>query len=445
MQVVIIGNGIAGVTTARYIRKTNVKAEITIVSSETDHFFSRTALMYIYMGHMRFQETKPYEDWFWAKNNISLKKAHVTFVNFSKQEIVLNSKESLPYDKLVIATGSKPNMFNWPGQDLTGAHGLYHKQDLEALEGRTPFIKHAAIVGGGLIGVELAEMLLSRGKSVSFIIREKLFWPKVLPKQDALMIQEHMVNDHHVDLQLNKNLGEIIGDAENGVKAIKLEENEEIIPCEFVGLTAGVSPNVAFLKDTDLAIDKGVLVNEFLETNLANVYAVGDCAQLQEPREGRRSIEAVWYVGRMMGECLGKTIGGKKTPYKPGPWFNSAKFFDIEYQTYGIVNAEASENEERFFWKHPHKNIALHVAFRKTDDVLLGVNVYGYRLRHELLDKLLRKRATVDEFMQKLPQANFDPELYRKNEKEIIEAFNKQFSKTIKPTKTSWFSKLKSA
>ena len=163
-HIVIIGNGISGVTAARHIRKNSDK-EITIVSAETDYFFSRTALMYVYMGHMKFEHTQPYEPWFWKKNRINLKKGTVSKVHSNTNKIEFSDGQELSFDKLIIATGSKPNKFGWPGQDLNGVMGMYHKQDLDNLEKYAPnnqICKRAVIVGGGLIGVELAEMLHSR-------------------------------------------------------------------------------------------------------------------------------------------------------------------------------------------------------------------------------------------------------------------------------------------
>ena len=132
-HIVIIGNGIAGVTAARHIRKLSDK-KITIVSGENPYFFSRTALMYVYMGHLKFQHTQPYEDWFWKKNKLNLKQGFVTSIDTDKKNLIFDDASTLKYDKLILATGSKPNKFGWPGQDLEGVMGMYHKQDLERLE-----------------------------------------------------------------------------------------------------------------------------------------------------------------------------------------------------------------------------------------------------------------------------------------------------------------------
>mgnify|MGYP000164776679 CR=1 FL=1 len=110
MHIVIIGNGIAGITAARHIRKLS-DHQITIISGETDHFFSRTALMYIYMGHMRFEDTKPYEDWFWEKNRINLVRGYVEKVNTEGRQLEFDDGKKMSYDKLVLACGSKSNKF----------------------------------------------------------------------------------------------------------------------------------------------------------------------------------------------------------------------------------------------------------------------------------------------------------------------------------------------
>jgi len=210
-HVVIIGNGISGVTAARHIRKLSDK-RITIISAETDHFFSRTALMYIYMGHMKYEHTKPYEDWFWKKNRIELKRAFVEKVVHKNKELHLSGGEVMTYDKLILGVGSKSNKFGWPGQDLKGVQGLYSYQDLESLEKNAPnnkTCKRAVIVGGGLIGIELAEMLHTRNIPVTFLVRESSFWNGILPEGESEMINRHIKN-HHIDLRLGVNLKEIL-------------------------------------------------------------------------------------------------------------------------------------------------------------------------------------------------------------------------------------------
>ncbi len=436
---VIIGNGISGVTTARHLRKRS-NDPITIISGESDHFYSRTALMYIFMGHMRYKDTKPYEDSFWKKNKINLRKDWVTKIDFENQLVHFHQGNPMKYDKLVLATGSKPNKFGWTGQESLGVQGLYSLQDLESMEAAMKRgVKKAVIVGGGLIGVEMAEMLQSRGVEVCFLVRESRFWGNVLPREEAEMIGHHMVKDHHVDLRLEKNLDSIQADEEGWVKSVKIKETGEIIECDFLGLTPGVSPNIDFLKDSGLDLDRGIMVNEYLETNKENVYALGDCAQfLRPPGKNRRNIEQVWYTGRMMGECLGKTLSGNKTPYKPGVWFNSAKFFDIEYQTYGWVFPRQEEDQTTFFWKHPKKDIALRLVFKTQSNQLLGVNAFGIRLRHQLLDEILSSKGSAREFLRYFKDYVFDPEFFTNHGREIVKEYNQEFEDFVELKSKSW-------
>lgn len=421
MHIVIIGNGISGITAARHIRK-NSDHRITVISKESEYFFSRTALMYVYMGHMKFENIKPYEDWFWKKNRIDLLFDIAESISTAEKLVYLKSGSTVLYDKLIIASGSQPNKFGWPGQDLKGVQGLYSKQDLENMELFTKDIHRAVIVGGGLIGVEMAEMLASRNIPVTFLVREKNFWDGVLPKEEAIMIGKH-IREHHIDLRTETNLVEILPDENGRVKAVTTDKGETV-SCQFAGITVGVSPVIDFLNGSGIESKRGVLVNEFLETNVPDVYAIGDCAEFRMPLQNRKPVEQVWYTGRMMGETVAKTICLQRTAYKPGIWFNSAKFFDVEYQTYGWVFPTLKENEQTFYWEHPKEKICLRINFHQQSHAVNGVNVFGIRLRHELFDRWISEKKTVEYVLEHLPEANFDPEFYRQYEAQIIHKFN---------------------
>lgn len=449
-KIVIIGNGIAGVTCARHIRKKDGQAEILIISGETDHFFSRTALMYIYMGHMKYEHTKPYEDWFWEKNRIALKKAWVTQVEFDKKELLLAEGERIPYDTLILATGSKPNTFGWPGQDLEGVQGLYSMQDLEKMEQHTPAIRRAVVVGGGLIGIEMAEMFRSRDIPVTFLVRESNFWDNVLPKEEAQLISNH-IRIHHIDLRLEIELEEILPDDSGKVRAVKTKSGEEI-SCEFVGLTVGVKPNIDFLNRNNerlsqsgkntLKLNRGIVVDLYFKTNIPGVYAIGDCAEFEEaPAPDRKNIEQVWYTGRMHGETLAHNLtNSAPVPYLPGIWFNSAKFMDIEYQTYGQVPPTLEPGMDTFYWEKDRS--ALRFVYDTSSQKLLGVNSFAWRLRHPFFDKAISEGWTMDTVMGQLDKASFNPEFFEHHIEGVLAAYRQKTGRSISIKKPSFFHRL---
>ena len=432
MKVVIIGNGISGITAARYLRKIS-DHEITVISAESDHFFSRTALMYIYMGHMRYEDTKPYEDWFWEKNRIELLNDFVSKVDFSKKQLRLKAKGTMAYDKLVIATGSASNKFGWPGQDLPGVHGLYNLQDLEAMEKCTDGLKRAVVVGGGLIGIEMVEMFLSRSIPVTFLVREPSFWNMVLPPEESQMINRH-IKEHHVDLRLGDEIVEILEGDDGRCRAVSTKSGDEI-ECQFVGLTVGVHPNIAFVRDTELEVEKGIMVNDYLETNIPDVYAIGDCAQIREPMPGRRPIEAIWYTGRQMGMTVAGNICGKKVAYEPRLWFNSAKFFDIEYQIYGDIKAQIPEEHSSIYWESSDGKKAVRINYHSASKAVVGFHLMGIRYRHEICEKWMLDETNIEKVLQDISLANFDPEFYKQYHDQVVSTYNQQTGQQLKTKK----------
>lgn len=422
-RVVIIGNGIAGITAARHIRKRS-DDEIIVVSAESDYFFSRTALMYVYMGHMTFEETKPYEDRFWDRNRIQRLRARVEVIEPGRKRLRLAGGRTLAYDVLVIASGSCSNRFGWPGQDLPGVQGLYSIQDLEAMQRDTANIDRAVVVGGGLIGVEAAEMLASRGIGVTFLVREAAWMDFAFSAEESAMIGCHIVK-HGIDLRLSTELERILPGVDGRACAVVTRSGEELA-CAFVALTVGVHPNIDFVAGSGVACDRGILVDERLQTSLDSVYAIGDCAQVRDPRPGRSAVEPVWYTGRAMGQTVARTICGRPTAYDPGIWFNSAKFLDLEWQVYGKVSPEPPDGEAGLYWEHPSGGKSLRIQYRLADHAVLGFNLMGIRYRHETCERWIRRGTPLPQVLESLGEANFDPEFSPEHEAAMVDRYRRE-------------------
>ena len=137
---VVIGNGIAGITLAQRLRA-RCSCRITVISAESATHFSRPALMYVYMGHMRLQDIIPYPDWYWQEQQITQLHDRVTSIDFNLKTLALEKGQPITYDKLVLATGSAAVYYNWPGQNLKGVQALVTLQDLELIQAQTQTIK----------------------------------------------------------------------------------------------------------------------------------------------------------------------------------------------------------------------------------------------------------------------------------------------------------------
>ncbi|MBT2557798.1 NAD(P)/FAD-dependent oxidoreductase [Hymenobacter sp. ISL-91] len=427
MHLVLIGNGITGVTCALTARQLRPDARITLVSAESAHHFSRPALMYVYLGHMRYQDIKPYEDWFWAENRLELVHATATGLDTAAKTVQLDNGSVLTYDKLLLATGSRGRRGSWPGSELAGVQTFVTLPDLELLTRDTrQGVQQAVIVGGGLIGVELAEMLAAKGMAVTMLIRDARYWGAILPAEEAALVQRQL-DAHHIVTRYETELEEILADENGRVRAVRTTTGEEL-PCQWLGLAIGVEPNLDLARAGGLETDKGVLVNEFLQTSAPEVYAAGDCAQLRAPAAGEVAVEQLWYTGRQQGETVAYALcGTAPRPYRRGTWFNSAKFFDLEYQTYGRVPAEPDAGEHSFCWQHPTRNALLRINFRADTLAVTGLNVLGLRQRHDTWAAWLQAGTPVTEVLANLGTANFDPEFFRQHEKAIVAQFNQQF------------------
>ena len=445
---IIIGNGIAGITAARTVRQLHPEIRIRIISSESQYFFSRTALMYIYMGHMSLQDTQPYETRFYAKNRLELLLGHVQKLYPDKKEIEIEGCPPLRYELLLLATGSRYNKFGWPGQDLPGVQGLYSLQDLEKLEQNTRQYKvqSAVIVGGGLIGIELAEMLHTRAIKTHFLVREKSYWDKILPAEESEMINEE-IRSHHLCLHLDTELKEILPDKKGRAAAVLTSKGQKI-PCQLVGLTAGVHPELGLVKNSSLALsiesERGILVNERMQSSLPDIFAAGDCAQLRKEDQSPGAVEQLWYTGRMQGLAAGRFIAKRayemedkkekaaQIPahgYQRGIYFNSAKFFTIEYQVYGEVPAQAGP-EQSFFWQDKNKKKLIRLIWEGKEphnSPIQGMNFLGTRYRQDLCTQWIQEKRSAAYVAQHLQEACFDPELYKSTFSCFRRAFQEKY------------------
>ncbi len=412
MRVVIIGNGVAGITCAMTVRKHDKDASITVLSGETEYFFSRTALMYAYMDKLTRRDLEPYERSEYARQDIKLIKGWMVDCNTQTQQVVLDNGERIPYDKLVYAVGAKPNMFPWDGMDQVkeGKVHFVSMQDLEQCERLTPSTQHAVVIGGGLIGIELVECLRHHGVKVTFLVRESYYWPMALGEEEATFVTAEM-RHHGVDVRLTEEMTRVEVDDNGRVKAVHTNKGN-VIECQMLGIAAGVRPNIDRLKDFSQPpeLGRGIVVNEYLETPQKNVYAAGDCAEIHFPGQERPTTELIWYSAKRQGAHVARNIVGQREVYKPPLFFNSSKFFEIEYTTVGAVQT-LPEGSPTIYRKMPGQPISQRIAHDGTK--VLGFNMLGSRWDHEVLEDWVLEARSPQYVLENLHKAQYDVEFGR--------------------------------
>lgn len=427
MHYVIVGNGVAGIQAAFEIRKRHEpkNARITVIGEETEYFFSRTALMYAYMNQLDRRDLEPYERGVYDRQEIDLVHDRVVDLDADDQRLQTESGNSIPYDKLLLAVGAKPRMLPFEGLDRVdeGVVNFVSMQDLDECERLTWSTDRAVVVGGGLIGIELVECLDHNGVDVTFLVREPFFWPTGLHREEGEMITEH-IRSHGIDLHHEEELAEVMpeGDGSGRVGAIRTDQ-ETTYPCQMLGLAIGVVPNTDWLEDvtTPPDIDHGILVDRSFETSLPNVWAAGDCVEI-ETDEGDNIVEHIWYSAKRHGTQAGRSMLGDDVTYEQPIFYNSAKFMDIEYTTVGEVTT-APEGTPSLYRKMPGEDISQRIVYDENEQVI-GFNMLGSRWDHRPLMDWIRERRSLDWVLDHLEAAQFDVEfgrvdLERMDEREV--------------------------
>lgn len=409
-KVVILGNGIAGISAALRLRQLSPETAITVISDETELFYSRTALMYVYMRQLRFADTIVHPAEFYRKRRIELCRDTITGLDARAQQL-RGRQATYSYDYLLLATGSRPRLPGLKGEQLAGVQGLYSKGDLDQLEAYTSRpVSRAVIAGGGLIGVELAEMLSSRRIPVTMLVREPLYFSHILPRAEAEMVTREV--QRHIDLRLGVTLAAILG---SGVVNAIVTSGGEEIPCSLLGLTIGVEPRSELARLAGLTVNRGIVTDQFLRTSNARVFAAGDVAEVRLPG-GENRVQQIWYTGRLQGELAGANLaaavdGKAPTAYDPGIYFNSARFFMLDYQTYGTVPATAGEADS-LLWQNADQNRLLRISYdaTKSERPVTGFNALGVRLLHPVCEDWIRNKTPLESVLQNFDRAVFDPE-----------------------------------
>jgi NAD(P)H-nitrite reductase large subunit len=428
MRYVIVGNGITGVTAACTLREADDEAEIVIVSGESDFFYSRTALMWSYMRQMTRRNLEPYERWFWRERKLTLLRDRVTAVDTANHRLTLERGGECGYDKLLLAVGGRANMFGWPGQDLDGVCNMCTLQDLDRLEAVRPRLERAVIVGGGLIGIELVEMMLHDRVPVTYLLREPWYWDLVLTQQEAEIVHQRL-GQHGVDLVLKDEIGEIVDGGDGRVAAVKTKNGRDL-PCQLVGIAVGVGAETTLARESGIECGRGILVDEAFCTSAPDVYAAGDCAEVQRGGGAPNLGQKLWYTGLRQAGHAARSMLGDPVTYDPGVPYNSAQFLFLDYLNVGWLNkapfpppphlSEGRPPEggglglSEFYHRVDGAPDSIRIAYWPESRRVMGFSMLGSRWDSERLIAWIEQRRTLDWVLEHLDRAVYNEE-FRNN------------------------------
>lgn len=334
---IIIGNCAAGVSAAESIRRSDKESRLTIISDEDYLSYCRCVLSYYLAGDTQESNLVYRDRGFYKEKNIDLilgKK--VLRVEPKKNRVVLENNDKLEYDRILIATGSSSKLPEIKGIHKRGVFGFRTIKDAKDILGLLPVTKTAVCLGGGLIGLKAAYALKKRGVDVKVVVKSGQILSQVLDKEASEIIKRHL-ESNGLEILTGLDAAEFLGEGE--LKAIKLDSGK-VIGCEVAIIGKGVSSNTGIVKNTDVKIEEGIVVDEFLKTSVDNIFAAGDCAQGFDLVLERPQVNALWPNAIEQGCLAGKNILGEGLVYSGSVGVNSVEFFGLPAVSMGVVRHE---------------------------------------------------------------------------------------------------------
>jgi len=335
MKYVIIGNSAAGVGAVEGIRQIDKSGEITIITNEPYHTYSRPLISYLLLGKTTEEKMKYRGGNFYTDNKCNLlSNVSVTKIDSGAKKVILSDNKKVDYDKLLVATGSSAFVPPFDGLDSVKDKCTFMSLDdakkLETMLGKD---KRVLIIGAGLIGLKCAEGIHERVKHITVVDLASRILPSILDNDGAKIIQNHM-ESKGVEFKLAASVKKF-----ENKKAIF--ENGESAEFDVLVLAVGVRPNTALL-DGIAKIERGIVVNEKSETSAKDIYAAGDCTQTNDISSGQNKIMALLPNAYMQGECAGFNMAGKAdASFDKAIPMNAIGFFGMHIITAGNYTGDA--------------------------------------------------------------------------------------------------------
>lgn len=334
MRFIIIGFGVAGLAAVEAIRSVDTSSTITILSNDPHGYYSRPGLAYYLTGELHDAALYPRSSKEFTGLKFQTHLVNVQSIDRQNQTVLLDGKPPLPYDKLLLATGAQALPLKVPGSNFEGVLKLDHLADAKALLKHARRGKTAVVVGGGITALELVEGLVARGMKVHYLLRGDRYWSNVLDEQESHIV-EHRLQEEGVKLHHHADVAEIIG-RRNQVRGVRLQDGQ-ILNCDLVAYAIGIRPRLELAKQAGLKVDRGILVDDYRQTDDPNIFAAGDVAQAYDPITGTHLMDSLWTPARQQGYAAGLNMAGQRTQYVKGMSFNVTRLAGLTTTIIGTV------------------------------------------------------------------------------------------------------------
>ncbi|HEY6218775.1 MAG TPA: FAD-dependent oxidoreductase [Gemmatimonadaceae bacterium] len=318
-RVVIVGAGAAGTAAAEMLRRCGYHGSLTLIDAEPDSPYDRPNLSKDYLAGNAPEEWIPIRPPdFYAQHQIEVVRGSVTRIDAAKKEVTVEGQKPLRFDALLLATGAEPVKLPLPGADQPHVHYLRSLADSRAIIAATKTSKQAVVIGTSFIGLEVAASLIARKLEVHVVAPEAIPLERVLGEQLGRFIKSF-----HEEKGVQFHLGRKPQSIERN--AVVLDDGSKL-SADLVVIGVGVRPRLTLAESAGLTIDKGVVVNEYLETSAPGIYAAGDIARWPDPHSGEKIRVEHWVVAQRMGQTAARNILGARERFDDVPFFWSAHY-----------------------------------------------------------------------------------------------------------------------
>jgi NAD(P)H-nitrite reductase large subunit len=403
-QFIIIGNSAAGIAAVEAIRQKDKTSKVMVISDEDYSSYCRCLISYYLAGEVKEDKVLYKPETFYKENNIELLlNKKVLRVDPKKNRINLEDKNQLNYDCLLIATGASPKFPEIAGIKKRGVFGFRTIKDAKDIEGLLPVTKAASVLGGGLIGLKAAYALKKRNIEVKVIIKSRQALSQMLDYEAAVLVQERL-EENGIELVLGQDVTEIIGNGD--IKAVKLDSGK-VLGSSIVIVGKGVSANMDIIKETEIKVNKGIIANNLLQTNITNIYTAGDVCESFDLTLGKYSVNALWPIAVEQGKIAGANMAGENIHYEGSLGINSIEFFGLAVISLGIYKVRDEEKNLFEELKYLDTKARLYKKLVLKDNILVGVILVGDIKNSGVFLRLIRERINVSTFKERLLKEDF--------------------------------------